>query len=147
MTTAGAMIGRCLCGAVTLRVTGPHDPRPGACHCRMCQRWSGGLFMCFEVEAEGVTVEGPVNRYASSTFAERAFCPTCGSHLWFRFTDPERPSYQMMPGLFDATKDWPLRYEAYSDRAMTSIRLQGDHEHTTRAEYESRYNFVSGDTL
>ncbi|MCF6234756.1 MAG: GFA family protein [Rhodobacteraceae bacterium] len=34
--------GRCLCGAVTVRVMDAHDPRPGACHCRMCQRWSGG---------------------------------------------------------------------------------------------------------
>ncbi len=69
-----SLTGQCLCGAVTIRVAGGHDPRPGACHCRMCQRWSGGLFLCFNADADGVKVEGPVTRYASSDFAERAFC-------------------------------------------------------------------------
>ncbi len=81
--------GHCLCGAVTVTVAGAHDPRPGACHCRMCQRWSGGLFLCFNADAEGVTVQGPVARFQSSDFAERAFCAVCGSHLWMRNTGPE----------------------------------------------------------
>ena len=46
--------GRCLCGAVKIRVKGGHDPRAGACHCRMCQRWTGGVFLCFEAAAEAV---------------------------------------------------------------------------------------------
>jgi len=139
------VIGHCLCGAVTIRVTGLHDVNHGTCHCRMCQRWSGGLFMCFEADAAGVAFEGPVQRYASSEFAERAFCPTCGSHLWFQNVASGRTYYQLMPGLFDAAKDWPLRYETYSDRALASVRLQGDHERLTRAEYEGRYQFVPGD--
>lgn len=51
-----ALSGHCLCGAVTITVDGAHDPRVGACHCRMCQRWSGGLFLCFEAEASAVIV-------------------------------------------------------------------------------------------
>lgn len=137
------MIGSCLCGAVTVTVAGAHDPRPGACHCRMCQRWSGGLFLCFNAEADGVTVTGPVTRFASSGFAERAFCAVCGSHLWMRNTDGA--SYDLMPGLFDALRDQPLRSEVYSDRAMTSVRLMGDHRRATQAEYESRNQFVTGD--
>ena len=78
--TDAALTGHCLCGAVTICVSGAHVPSPGACHCRMCQRWSGGLFLCFNADAKGVTVEGPVARYASSDFAERAFCSVCGSH-------------------------------------------------------------------
>ena len=144
MTTAGAMIGRCLCGAVTLRVTGPHDPRPGACHCRMCQRWSGGLFLCFNADSAGVTVDGPVVRYASSGFAERAFCGVCGSHLWMRNTGPNS-AYELMPGLFDAVRDEPLRSEVYSDRAMVSVRLGGDHPRATQADYEMKNLFVAGD--
>jgi hypothetical protein len=50
-----------------------------------------------------------------------------------------------MPGLFDEARDWPLRSEVYSDRAMASIRLQGDHRRATRAEYEQKKPFVSGD--
>jgi hypothetical protein len=141
----GTLHGQCLCGAVTLRIVGAHDPRPGACHCRMCQRWSGGLFLCFEVESATLTVTGPVTRYQSSTFAERAFCAVCGSHLWLRDTGQDETMHELMPGLFDAAKDWPLRSEVYSDRAMASVQLAGDHRKATQAEYEMKNAFVPGD--
>jgi len=145
--TAGPLTGRCLCGAVTIRVTGDHDPRVGACHCRMCQRWSGGLFLCFDAPAASVTVEGPVARYRSSPFAERAFCATCGSHLWFNDVEEggEPAQYELMPGLFDGAHDWPLRSEIYIDRAMESARLAGDHVRKTRADYESENPHIEGD--
>ena len=47
--------GHCLCGAVSVRVTG-HGGFTGACHCRMCQRWSGALFVSFNAPADAVTV-------------------------------------------------------------------------------------------
>jgi hypothetical protein len=137
--------GHCLCGAVTIRVAGAHDPRPGACHCRMCQRWSGGLFLCFNAEADGVTVTGPVTRYASSNFAERAFCAVCGSHLWMRNTGPDVAGYDLMPGLFDAVLKMPLRSEVYVDHAMASVRLAGDHKKATQAEYEAKNAHVDRD--
>lgn len=142
-----AITGHCLCGAVTITVAGEHDPRVGACHCRMCQRWSGGLFLCFEVDASAVTVTGEVARYRSSAFAERAFCPRCGSHLWLNDVDEDGPPrrYELMPGLFDAARGWPLRSEIYVDRAMASVPLAGDHRRLTRAEYEAKYPFVEGD--
>jgi hypothetical protein len=136
--------GHCLCGAVHLTVDA-HDPRIGACHCRMCQRWSGGLFLCFTSKASGVNVTGPVQRHASSEFAERAFCGTCGSHLWMRDTTREDADYELMPGLFDAAVDWPLRSEIYTDRAMAAVRLVGDHRKSTRAEYEARNAHLEGD--
>lgn len=134
------LLGACLCGAVQITVAGAHDPRPGACHCRMCQRWSGGLFLCFNADAAGVTVTGPVTRHASSRFAERAFCSVCGSHLWMR--DVNGTSYDLMPGLFDALRDQPLRSEVYADRAMASAALKGDHKRATQAEYEAKNPFV-----
>jgi hypothetical protein len=141
--TGAQMTGHCLCGAVTVRVTGGHDPRPGASHCRMCQRWSGGLFLCFNADADGVAVDGPIARHASSDFAERAFCSVCGSHLWMR--DRTANTYDLMPGLFDEARDWPLRSEVYADRAMSSVRLEGDHRRATRAEYENKNQYVAGD--
>jgi hypothetical protein len=81
--STSAIAGHCLCGAVTITVAGEHDARVGACHCRMCQRWTGGLFLSFEADASAVTVSGDVTRHRSSAFAERSFCPRCGSHLWF----------------------------------------------------------------
>jgi hypothetical protein len=145
MTNQGTLEGHCLCGAITVTVRGDYDPRVGACHCRMCQRWSGGLFLCFD--AEGVTVEGPVVRYRSSSFAERAFCGTCGSHLWFNDVkeDKEPARYELMPGLFNEAVDWPLRSEIYTDRALASVHLAGDHRRATRAEYEAKNPFLEGD--
>ena len=136
--------GRCLCGAVQIRVEGQHDARPGACHCRMCQLWTGGLFLSFTAEADAVTVTGDVSRFASSDFAERAFCPRCGSHLWMRDTDEADADYDLMPGLFAEAADWPLRSEIYVDRAMAAVRLEGDHRRETRAEWEARHPFVEG---
>jgi hypothetical protein len=145
-STAG-ITGHCLCGAVTVRVAGELDPRVGACHCRMCQRWSGGLFVCFTAAASAVSVTGEVTRYRSSAFAERAFCARCGSHLWFNdVAEGAAPkSYELMPGLFDAARGWPLRSEIYVDRALASIHLAGDHPRKSRADYEAENPFVEGD--
>ena len=138
------MTGQCLCGAVRLRVA-DHETRVGACHCRMCQRWSGGLFLCFSGKPEGFHVEGPVVRHASSDFAERAFCGTCGSHLWMRDTTRDDAYYELMPGLFDDARDFTLRSEIYTDRALACLNLAGDHRRATRAEYESKNPHIAGD--
>ncbi len=142
--------GHCLCGAVSITITGAHDTNVGACHCRMCQRWAGNVNTGFSAEACGVTISGTVARYRSSTFAERAFCPVCGSHLWYRDQgeDGEPPldePYEFSPGLFDAARGWPLRSEIYADRAFASGRLAGDHPRRTRAEVEARNRHLEGD--
>lgn len=139
--------GHCLCGTVTITVAGTHDPRVGACHCRMCQRWSGGLFLCFEADASAVTVQGEVMRCRSSAFAEHAFCPRCGSHLWFNDVgEGGQPSrYALMPGLFDAARSWPLRSGINVNRAMASMLLPGEHRRKTRADYEAGNPFIEGD--
>lgn len=140
MTT---MQGHCLCGAVTLSVA-DHRGFTAVCHCRMCQRWSGGLFICVGADADKVAVSGPVVRFPSSSFAERAFCGTCGSHLWYRAHDGDG-HYALMPGLFDAARDLPLRSEIYADRALSGLALPGGHARATRAEYESRNDHLEGD--
>lgn len=139
-----ALHGQCLCGAVTVTVTGAHESAIGACHCRMCQRWTGGLFLCFT--ANGVTFDGPVTRFRSSSFSERGFCATCGTHLFFHDDDEADDHFELMPGLFDATRDWPLRSEIYTDRRMTAVHLAGDHPRKSRADYERDNPFVEGDT-
>ena len=141
----GPIEGRCLCGAVSIRVARAGDARPGVCHCRLCQRWSGLVFGCFSAPAAAVSVSGEVARYASSEFAERAFCPTCGSHLWMRDVAAPGGDYDLVPGLFDAARDWPLRSEIYCDRAFASARLAGDHRRATRAQREAEHPFVEGD--
>jgi len=135
--------GHCLCGAVTLKVR-HHGGYTGVCHCRMCQRWTGGLYISIPVRKADLEIAGPVRVYRSSDFAERAFCATCGSHLWFRDLG-EDAAYGVMPGLFDAAREIPLRSEIYVDRALPGLALPGDHRRATRAEYEARNPHIEGD--
>ncbi|WP_299817634.1 GFA family protein [uncultured Jannaschia sp.] len=137
--------GRCLCGACRITVGGAHEAAVGACHCAMCQRWTGMFLAAFTAEAAAVRVEGPVTRHASSDFAERAFCATCGSHLWFRETGSTDADYELMPGLFREAADFPLTSEIYVDRRPLYATLSGDHARKTRAEVEAQTQFVEGD--
>ena len=93
--------GRCLCGVVGITVSAM-KPLVDVCHCSMCQRW-GGMFA--GVQGDGFTVDGRENVtvYASSDWAERAFCRTCGSNLWFRFLPSDHHSF--LAGLFDFTPE------------------------------------------
>ncbi len=74
--------GGCLCGAIRYRATTP-PTRGVICHCGMCRKHSGApvlAFFHFPVEAFSWLGERPT-RYRSSRYAERGFCPTCGSTL------------------------------------------------------------------
>jgi hypothetical protein len=57
------------------------------CHCRMCQRASGGPFMAFaHVRPENLRwTRGCPSTFVSSNIAERSFCGSCGTPLtWNR---------------------------------------------------------------
>ncbi|MDU8910149.1 GFA family protein [Aestuariicoccus sp. MJ-SS9] len=135
-----SVVGQCLCGAVRITVADPPG-WVGVCHCDMCKRWSGAVFAAFP--ATDVTIDGPVAEFASSPTSYRAFCGTCGSHLYMR--DEGRAERDLMPGLFDAARDWPLKSEIYTDRALCWAGLPGDHKRATQAEYEAKYPSPVGD--
>ena len=74
--------GGCLCGAIRYRATSA-PVRGVICHCSMCRRHSGApvlAFVHFRCQ-DFMWVRGEPARYRSSTFAERGFCPRCGSTL------------------------------------------------------------------
>ena len=75
------LAGRCLCGAATFTAV----PQGGmhACHCESCRRISGGVSLSVNC-GDSLQVSGPVSTYASSEWAERQFCPTCGAGLFWR---------------------------------------------------------------
>ena len=89
-TEARAMLpvatGGCQCGAVRYAVQGPL-PECNLCHCRMCQKASGGPFMVFvAVDSAAVTwTHGTPSLYASSSFATRGFCRDCGTPLTYQY--------------------------------------------------------------
>jgi hypothetical protein len=77
--------GGCQCGAIRYRITGELlDPH--ICHCRMCQKAFGSFFAPL-VGAKPDGFEwtcGKPTVYRSSTYAERGFCPSCGTPLTYR---------------------------------------------------------------
>lgn len=80
-----SMTGKCLCGAVTFTGKGA-DTGIHVCHCSDCARWTGGPFMAVGFE-DGIDLQGPVNWFKSSDWAERGSCTTCGSALFWRLQD------------------------------------------------------------
>ncbi|MBX7493323.1 GFA family protein [Qipengyuania sp. 1NDW9] len=83
-TTQG---GGCQCGRI--RYTATYHP-DGAylCHCRMCQRATGGVSIAFmSLPKTNLQWETQPEWYASSTFAKRPFCQECGTPLGFAFDE------------------------------------------------------------
>jgi hypothetical protein len=79
--------GSCMCGVVRFSFQRANS-QVGICHCGMCRRWSGGMFLAAEISGE-IKVENTENLglYASSEWGERGFCKVCGSSLFWRMRD------------------------------------------------------------
>jgi hypothetical protein len=91
--------GSCLCGAVKVS-TNCMNPHVAACHCSMCRKWGGTALLGVECNGD-INFEGEENIrvYQSSEWAERGFCLTCGSHLFYRLK--ENNHYYVPVGIFD----------------------------------------------
>jgi hypothetical protein len=131
------MTGRCLCGKVTFVAEGV-EPHSHACHCGMCRRWSGGAPF-FGVSVSHVTFAGGehLRRYASSDWAERGFCTTCGSSLFY-FLKPTQ-LYTLGAGTFDDPSRFQLDREIFIDHKPQGYALAGDHPRLTEAEVFAEY--------
>lgn len=86
--------GGCQCGAVRYAFYAPPE-KSHVCHCRMCQRATGGLFAALvgAYRQDFAWTRGTPKVYASSNIAERAFCDTCGTPLTFAYMLPEARQY------------------------------------------------------
>ncbi len=81
------LTGGCQCGAVRYRLeAAPREAN--ICHCRMCQKASGGPFMAFAgaPQKDFVVTRGEIATFVSSDIAERGFCARCGTPLTYRGT-------------------------------------------------------------
>ncbi|WP_278922070.1 GFA family protein [Pseudophaeobacter profundi] len=126
--------GQCMCGAVTVSMT-PAQNTLRACHCDMCRRWTSSTLMTIPA-ASGYAALGPVTTYRSSDWAERAFCSTCGSALWYRITAPGdmHGQVQMAAGLFENTGGNTLDLEFYIDKKPEGYAFTGTQRQMTEAD-------------
>lgn len=100
--------GQCLCGKVDVKIDAVPF-RMAQCHCRDCQKISGGGHMSLAFfSEEGVTITGETASYASTTDSgnttTRHFCSTCGSRI--SGVNTVRPGVIGIPiGILDQ-RDW-----------------------------------------
>lgn len=110
--------GGCLCGSLRYETTS--DPvRVTICHCRFCQRATGGAYMVepiFRSEDLRVTTGTPTVFDATSAGSGKQvhihFCPRCGTKLYLSF---ER--FPGMVGIYAGTFDDPGWFEVGPDNA------------------------------
>lgn len=133
--------GQCLCGTVRYEAE-LAERHHGACHCRMCRRWTGGPL--FAVSVASVRFEGDKNigRYRSSEWAERGFCKKCGTCLFYHLVQPD--SYVMSVGTFDNANDFKLTSEIFIDRKPDGYSFAGDHCRLTEAETIAQFVSAEG---
>ena len=99
------MSGGCACGRIRFTAEVENDDAY-LCHCRMCQRASGGVSIAFKnMPKESVRWESEPDYYQSSPIARRGFCNRCGTSLSFDF--PDNDKLDLTIGSFDD----PTRFE------------------------------------
>lgn len=142
MSTETTLTGKCLCESVWITAT-PKSHHFGACHCSLCRRWGGGPLLAVECE-DRVSFEGELHIaiYASSEWAERGFCKTCGTHLFYRLKD--RPFYAIPIGVFDDAPPWEFTDQVFIDNKPPHYSFANHTTNLTEAEVLARFAGESG---
>lgn len=129
------MTGGCQCGRVRYSVC-VADDEAYLCHCRMCQRATGGVSIAFKnVARDDIRWETEPDRYASSPFAKRGFCGRCGTPLTFEFNEGSQ-NLDLTVGSFDdpsrfrPTSHFGIesRHEAWLDTRDLPGKRTDEHE-------------------
>lgn len=121
----GKKTGQCLCGAVKFKATPNQAREMGVCHCAMCQRWSGGVFMAVSC-GDQVTIEDETHLgvYISSEWGDRCFCKICGSTLFWRMRDGTNVA--VAAPAFDDPADFTFAEEIFIDEKPVNYAFAND---------------------
>lgn len=113
---AEVLTGGCQCGRVRYVVTVENDDAYW-CHCRMCQRATGGIAAAFvQVATEALTWLSEPDWFESSPIARRPFCSKCGTPLGFHFADGKGA-----PDITVGSFDDPTRFKPVAHAGSESI--------------------------
>lgn len=120
-----ASTGQCLCGKVRFSA-GEDITAVGACHCAMCRRWSGGPAIAAHLK-DGIEIEGAeaIVWYDSSDWAERGFCGSCGSNLFYRLKG-ETPQYVVYAGALDDQTKLTMENQIFIEEKPAYYAFAGD---------------------
>lgn len=133
MGEAGSKItGRCLCGAVAFEA-GAAKREVDVCHCTMCRRWSAGPYIGLAYDGDvSFTGEENIGVYASSDWAERAFCKICGSSLYYHLIGTDH--YSFSAGALDDETGLALTQQIFIDEKPAYYDLANETPKLTGAE-------------
>ena len=94
------LTGGCQCGAIRYRLTTQPD-NVHVCHCRMCQKASGGPFvvLCPVPKEHFHVTRGGLSYFQSSEPTRRGFCSACGTPMLFEYHDD--PTLAVLVGTLD----------------------------------------------
>ena len=80
------LTGGCRCGAARYTIDRVLLPPVYACHCHLCQRWSGSAFSLQAlVPEEALSVSGPIATFETSTedrISTQRVCASCHTRLY-----------------------------------------------------------------
>ncbi|QEI07883.1 GFA family protein [Pigmentiphaga aceris] len=135
------MNGHCLCGAVSFSAAQAKEI--GACHCGFCRRWGGGPLLAAHC-GPNVTFNGTdqIAVYASSEWAERAFCKQCGTHLYYKLL--ATGEYFVPAGAFESD-DFEIATQIYIDKKPAYYALANKTPMLTEQQVIEQYAPPSGD--
>lgn len=117
------MKGSCLCGAI--EVSTADQNKIDVCHCSMCRRWGGGPMLAVHC-GPTVTFSGREKpcTYQSSDWAERGFCPVCGTHLFYHLLPADE--YVLPAGLFDTDSSFEVSNQIFIDEKPDYYEFAND---------------------
>lgn len=132
MSAKNARSGHCLCGKVTFTISEGAD-EVGVCHCDMCRRWAGAPWFAVHCKTP-VTFEGEkqIVRYRSSDWAERGFCGTCGSYLFYRILASDE--YFISPFAFEDQSGLSFTSQVFIDEKPDWYAFANETKNMTGAE-------------
>ncbi|MEZ5921551.1 MAG: GFA family protein [Parvularculaceae bacterium] len=112
--------GQCLCGAVKFNATAEREEM-GVCHCAMCRRWTGGVFMAVTCKRVNVEDKSELGVFVSSDWGERCFCKKCGSTLFWRMRDESHNAVSIQA--FDNPEAFAFTSEIFIDEKPSSYEF------------------------
>lgn len=127
--------GGCLCGNVRYEVTLTEDEF-AVCHCSMCRKWSAGPMMCVHCTGDDVTWKNDTGLrwFRSSEWAERGFCATCGSSLFYRLANQPETMLVVSVESLDEPGDIKLTQHIFADQQPERYAFADNERRLSEAE-------------
>ena len=143
MPAVDALPGHCLCGGVRFHVR-PKRMAMDVCHCGQCRRWTGGAWMSVECAPDSLVIEGEasLSLYESSNHAERGFCTTCGTILFWRMRNGSLLTISAQA--FDRPEDFAFASEIFIDNKPGNYAFADETEKLTEAQWLALFPEIAG---